>query len=369
MTGITGKGIFVVEDKRDFTILVYEWVTGGGLTGSPLPASWAAEGLAMRRAIAADFACLPGRPVRVVVPSDARLPDEPGRWTTVPGARAGDSDGLLALARTADLTVLIAPETSGILAHLTRGLERAGIASLGSTAAAVELAADKARLAARLQELKIATPPSRTIEPAAGMPADTVYPAVLKPVDGAGSVDTYYLTGAGDLLDSARAMPVALLQPFLSGTAMSASFLVGPAGERWLIGLGRQHMAIHAGRFHYEGGTVPVPCPLAVPELERAIAAVEGLRGFVGVDFLWNASERQATIIEINPRPTTSCVGLRELLAPGLLAQAWLAACGPATGDRRILTDLARLIHDRERALSFAADGKTCIDDREGSFS
>ena len=55
--------------------------TGAGLPAGRLPASWAAEGRAMRRAIAADFASLPGEPVRVIVTSDARLPDEPGPWT------------------------------------------------------------------------------------------------------------------------------------------------------------------------------------------------------------------------------------------------------------------------------------------------
>ena len=30
-------------------VLVHEWVTGGGLAGKPLPASWEREGSAMRR--------------------------------------------------------------------------------------------------------------------------------------------------------------------------------------------------------------------------------------------------------------------------------------------------------------------------------
>ena len=34
-----------------FVVLVHEWVTGGGLAGMPLPASWVREGGAMRRAI------------------------------------------------------------------------------------------------------------------------------------------------------------------------------------------------------------------------------------------------------------------------------------------------------------------------------
>ena len=223
------------------------------------------------------------------------------------------------LARAADFTVLIAPETSGILASLTRDFEHAGARLLGSTAEAVELTADKARLAARLQALSIDTPPTRTIVPGAGLPLDASYPAVLKPVDGAGSVDTFYLADAQSLPDRARQMPVAVLQPFVPGTPMSASFLVGHGGQSWLIGVGIQRMAIREGRFEYRGGTLPAPCPDALPQLKPAVDAIAGLRGFVGVDFIWDAEERRATILEINPRPTTSYVGL-EPARPSRLA-------------------------------------------------
>ena len=40
-------------------VLVHEWVTGGGMAGMALPASWEREGSAMRRAIAREFAALP----------------------------------------------------------------------------------------------------------------------------------------------------------------------------------------------------------------------------------------------------------------------------------------------------------------------
>ena len=53
-----------------------------------------------------------------------------------------------------------------------------------------------------------------------------------------------------------------------------------------------------------------------------------GLRGFVGVDFFWEPELDEATVLEINPRATTSFVGLSRLLPAGHLAAAWLAACG-----------------------------------------
>ena len=114
---------------KALTILVYEWVTGGGLAGSPLPASWAAEGAAMRRAIAADFASLAGDPVRVIVALDPRLPDDPGLWRVERIASGEHIDRILELARAADFTVLIAPETAGVLAGLTRDLHSAGVGS------------------------------------------------------------------------------------------------------------------------------------------------------------------------------------------------------------------------------------------------
>jgi len=79
----------------------------------------------MRRAIAADFAALPGPGARVVVTVDARWPDDPGPWTTI-RMDTGDSNQWLAdVARQADYTVLIAPETMGVLAGLAIGLESA----------------------------------------------------------------------------------------------------------------------------------------------------------------------------------------------------------------------------------------------------
>jgi len=351
-----------MADARSRTILVHEWVTGGGLAGSPLPASWAAEGRAMRRAIATDFGRLPGGAGRVIVTVDARLPIDTRRWTSVRIAPGEYADRMRELAQAADCTVLIAPETRGILAGLTRDLDDAGARLLGSTADAVELAGDKSRTAARLRECSIDTPPTRIVFPDQGLPRDGEYPAVLKPLDGAGSMDTFYLTGAQGLPAAARAMPIAVLQPFVPGTPMSASFLVGQDGRSWLIGVGAQHVAIRAGRFEYKGGTMPASCRDAAAQVQPALKAVAGLRGFVGVDFIWDEARGHATILELNPRPTTSYVGLVRLLAPGVLARAWLSACEPAASDQAILAGLADCIHGQKR-LSFDADGSLSHDD------
>jgi len=316
----------------------------------------------MRRTLTAEFGAMRERPIRVVVTLDARLPEDPGPWLVAPIAEGQHDVRLRELARVADLTVLVAPETRGILARLTRDLHATGAWVLGSSAEAVELAGDKAQLAARLEALGIDTPRSRPIIPALGLPADAEYPAVLKPVDGAGSVDTFYVADAQSLPQAARTMPSAILQRYVPGVPMSASFLVGQGRRAWLIGMGIQRMEIRDGRFVYRGGTLPAYRHRALPQIQPAVQAVAGLRGFVGVDFIWDAQQGHATILEINPRPTTSCVGLCRLLPPGHLARAWLDACEPSAEDFELLDGLSRIVHG-QKSLSFAATGQLIDED------
>ena len=279
----------------------------------------------MRRAIAADFAAISAPPaVRVMVTLDARLPDDPGPWTVERAAAGEGIEHLRQLAASVDFTVLIAPETSGVLARLSRELHTGGARLMGPSAAAVELAGDKARMSAWLKNAGVDTPRTQTVVPAAGLPADFEYPAVLKPVDGAGSLNTFWVRNSTDVPLEARSMPTAILQPFLPGAPMSASFLIGSDGEAHLIGIGAQRIAIRDGRFEYLGGTLPVSCEGSLDQIVPAVTSVAGLRGFVGVDFLWDLNRRHATVLEINPRPTTSYVGLSRVLGPGVLARAWL---------------------------------------------
>jgi predicted ATP-grasp superfamily ATP-dependent carboligase len=346
-----------MSSQKALTILIHEWVTGGGLGGLPFPAGWAEEGRAMRTALAADFAHLTERSVRVIVSVDSRLRADPGPWTV---ERIGAQDSLaqvVELARVVDVTILVAPETRGILASLTGEIDRAGSRHLGSSVEAVALTGDKARLADRLRSLTIATPATIMIDPATGLPPGTTYPAVLKPVDGAGSVDTYFVPDRLNLPAAARRMSRAILQPFVSGEPMSASFLVDQGGRAWLIGIGRQRVIVREGRFEYEGGTIPASCRAAESQLRPAVEAVSGLRGFVGVDFIWDAAFELATLIEINPRATTSYVGLSRVLGPGRLAGAWLAACEPDDRGIELLTGLADHVHSQAR-ISFGRDGK-----------
>ncbi len=315
----------------------------------------------MRRALAADFSASAGGTARVIVTLDARLPEDPGPWNIQRIAPGQLECRLPELARAADFTVLVAPETTGILARVTGALHSAGARVLGSLPHAIELTGDKERLCRWLESRGIATPPSRTINPSEGLPDDAEFPAVLKPVDGAGAIDTFCLTHHRRLPAAARKVPRALLQPYLPGTPMSASFLVDVHERGWLVGVGIQDVTVRDARFEYRGGRLPAPCRYAESQLRPIVESIPGLRGFVGVDFLWDEARRQATVLEINPRPTTSCVGLTRLLPAGQLADAWLVAFENQVGDAELLRGLADRVHG-SRPLSFDASGGVRFD-------
>jgi len=309
----------------------------------------------MRRAIASDFASIPG--ARVVMTLDARLPDEPGPWSLIRIGPDEADDTWARLGADADWTVLVAPETGGILADCSRTLAARGGRTLGATPEAIELTGDKERLETFLRALGIRTPTHRRVIPAHGLPSDAPYPAVLKPIDGAGSTETYWIGSPEDLPESARVEEVVLLQPYVSGIPSSASFLVGPEGRAQFVGIGRQRVEIEEGRFVYRGGVLPDRDADFAPVLARAVEAVPGLRGFVGVDFLRDQNKYDhtgVTILEINPRPTTSYVGLAQLLPPGQLAKAWIETMEGTT--EQPAEGLAKWVRSRG-PVTFNADG------------
>lgn len=336
------------------------------MADEPLPESWAAEGRAMRRALAADFAASLGAKTRVIVTLDSRFTPDDGPWTTVRMGAGSYTERLCEIARQADYTLLVAPETTGVLERLTSAVEGAGARTLGSSPKAVALTGEKADLGRWFEQRGIPTPRTRIVEPSKGLPADWTYPAVLKPIDGAGSMDTYRIDGPTQQPEGVGGLPASLLQPLETGEAMSAVFLVSPERGARLIVTGKQRIVVRDGRFAYQGGVLPVSCPGALPVLKRAVESVEGLRGFVGLDFLWDADRGEASVLEINPRPTTSCVGLCQVLSPGLLADAWLSGfMNPARWDDKI--NRIRQEVDASPMVRFGADGRIMPADEKDS--
>ena len=306
-------------------VFVFEYLTALGIgrdTADPRHAMYR-EGRAMREAVAEDFGRIPGSAVKVM----AQPADDPETTFRSTAGRC-------------DFTLVIAPESDGLLARYCREARQTSSHVLNPSAEAVELTSDKLALATHWRERGVRTP-ATTDRPPTRCEA---FPVVWKPRDGAGSTATFLLRDAFEVVRATRlvegeesAGPM-ILQEFVPGTAASVAFLCGPAGNVPLLPT-FQHLS-DDGRFQYRGGELPFPPDLAARAVQvatHAVGCVGGLKGYVGIDVILGdaADGSRDYAVEINPRLTTSYVGLRALADFNLAAAMLAVAAGESHTDYR----------------------------------
>jgi tyramine---L-glutamate ligase len=321
------------------TVLVYEFFTAGGFPPGKLPGGLATEALGMLWALLADFRRW--GTVRTITALDPRFEERvPGlNRNTLPAnevtsASPGNHPGIFdSLLKRCTFAMIIAPETGGVLADLTSKAESAGVPVLGSSSSAVITAGNKSSCDRLFRAAGLPTPTTLAVEFASAHQAAEQIgcPLIIKPVDGMGSegvcrVDR--LSEIAAILEMVRTVTSGdqiLLQRLAAGTPVSVSLL--KTGERCLpLSLNRQWIE-GGSQFRYLGSEVPFHHHAGERAMELACSAVRlipGLGGYVGVDLV--LEEDSAQLIEINPRLTTSYIGLRQVCAVNL-AQAITETC------------------------------------------
>jgi predicted ATP-grasp superfamily ATP-dependent carboligase len=281
-------------------IFIYECITAGGM-GANVPESLLLEGGAMLDAIVIDMQW-PDVDV-VMLRNGAETPAD-----------------FRAIAASSDWTLVIAPEFDDLLASRAQTVRDVGGRLLGPSPAAIRCTADKLYLASIWHQAGVPHP--RTILFESQMPVFPV-PCVVKPRDGAGSQAMLMAFGESDLPKLQRAREEwphgdLLLQQYIPGQPASVALLIGPV-QTIALAPARQHLS-RDFRFRYEGGSLPLPPPLARRATKlalQAVAGIDGLQGYVGVDLILG-EDGDDYAIEINPRLTTSYIGLRQLCEQNL---------------------------------------------------
>jgi predicted ATP-grasp superfamily ATP-dependent carboligase len=289
----------------------------------------------MLSAVLEDFARIPGVEVMSLLHEGHDLGGEGRPWQWVRAAR--EEPAFRDLARSSDFTLVIAPEFDDLLLTRCRWVKEAGGRLMGPDLEAIRLTGDKAAVARYLPWHGVPTPECRPFAPDLPVPP-LPFPLVCKPRHGAGSIATFLVRTPDQwsrFAERAREEGPereCVVQPFVPGQPASVAWLVGHKQAVPLLPATQE--LSDDGRLHYRGCRLPLPSPLAERALRltrRAVDVVPGLCGYVGVDLvLGEASDGgEDWVIEINPRLTSSYVGLR-VLARSNLADAMLRA---ASGD------------------------------------
>ncbi len=320
-------------------ILVFEYITGGGLNKQALPESLLQEGRLMLDALLADFKQLTLLPqyaeLSVLVMLDARLKQHMNTHDFKVAVIDADQDCYAEFkhyTQQCDAVWPIAPEFDDILHNLCLSVEQAKKHVLTSAATAVALTGNKFNSYLHFKKHRINTVPTRLFKPGVDdisvqinsllqesntkeVTKDKAYDAqwIIKPIAGVGCMDSYVLPSIDSLKQIAQSGGDTVIQPHINGEKLSLSCLF-KNGEAWLLSVNQQHFTVYKQQYHLDAITVNVPVEQQIYKdlIAKIALAIPELWGYVGIDLI--KTPTQVFVLEINPRLTTSFVGIQAAL-------------------------------------------------------
>lgn len=307
-------------------IFVCEFITGGGLCGEPLPDSLAKEGALMRDALLSDLSELN---VDILSTFDVRVKNTALQATIWKiNGHAGftaikQDDDIWAIWTSqiaqADAVLVIAPETDGVLLKFAQLTHSLGKIWLGCGRDAIEICADKIKTADFLQKnyMPVPTFSWQTFCDYQQKNPEVFFAnggkMIAKPIDGAGCVDTFVFDNVTSLSEfmAPQRKKSHIIQCFIQG--QSASFvMLCTNNQAHLLCCNKQIIEIKNNQLAFKG--VQINAYKQHWDIFARVAdylqeRMPSLQGLVGVDVVFD--ENKMMVIEINPRLTTSYVGLR----------------------------------------------------------
>lgn len=318
---------------RTMKVFLGEYVCGGGLGAQPAEDSLRLEGAAMLAALAADLDRVATLSIPVVPhlcpklpPSEQHIidPSKPlwGQWVKA--------------AQGCDAAIVIAPERRGILAKAVGMLRAAGVDVIAGTGDFLRVASDKQQTARAFVAAGVPHPVTfLPNDPRSVERLQQCEQFIVKPRDGCGTEAIELFDNLQDAMK--RAGEDDVLQGYVPGTPVSVSVIV-LGNELFVLPAVTQDISI--ANCMYQGGSGPLCADWqrrAASLAQRAIAAMPPhARGFVGLDLVLGEESSGDVVIEINPRVTTSYVGLRHMISGNPAARLLGLLSGPARCNRPV---------------------------------
>ena len=333
-------------------IAVLEFVCGGGVKGSnsvgctpPDLASYRhlyREGFAMLGSLASDISKC-GHDVVTCLDTNAKDAGAQQELTThrvacnvIHSSNAWLEDWI-ETAEQCDTTIIIAPELDNILFQTVAALRNHGLHVLSSSLPFLQATTDKWMSSKLLAAHNVHQPQTWMLSEYLSIHLQhPSTPMTLKRRDGAGCVGMRFFENANDLnryvkneSNGCQAnLDQWLVQPWHGGQPASIALVAHPGSAKFL---GSLEQSIHIEPLNdqrvynvsYRGGAGPIRS-IDFERLEQTAEAVlealpRGALGWIGIDLLLpSAQDPEITVIEINPRLTTSYLGYRKWYGPAL---------------------------------------------------
>lgn len=210
-----------------------------------------------------------------------------------------------------DTCVFVASEEKNALYEITKIIEDNSVQIVGSNSNAVEICTDKFKT---YETLKGAVKQAKTIKTNRKKTVldnfSYLKPLILKPNNG---VDCQDIILVKDIETLDKINSEVIFQEYIEGEDYSLSLL--KINDKIIpLSLNKQIIRKENNEFSYCGAILPVDHPLkedAIEIAKKVINKIDGLNGFISVDFIFN---EEVHFLEINARFATPYVGLRKII-------------------------------------------------------
>jgi predicted ATP-grasp superfamily ATP-dependent carboligase len=316
--------------EENLKLLVYEHISGGGFGEDQIPKNVLCEGFGMLRTLIEDFRAA-GHNITAILDrsiSELKPPLKADSILSVSSPQEAREKFREILSQV-DAVYIIAPETDDLLRSLVKFVEQADVTSLNCPAKAIEKVSNKIVLSKSLKRNGIPAPETLTFntqdsaEEIGKIIRDRInFPVIFKPSNGVSCCglsvvrNKKQVSAALHKIKNATSNKEFLVEELINGTATSVS-LFSIDGKSVPASLNRQEVAIETPKAasKYIGGSVPFDDLLqneAFDKAKRIVKLFPDLCGYIGIDFV--LAEGEAVAIEVNPRLTTSYIGLRRVI-------------------------------------------------------
>ncbi len=289
---------------------LFEFITGGGLSGQTLPDSLAREGRIMVKTILKELiAC--GH-TEIAITKDQRIKSY-SKNIIEHTISSSLEESLPEIIRNSNISWLIAPETGNCLYKLTDLFLKNSSIFIGSDLNAVKITTSKLMTYNVLKNANITTPDTFFLNEAI---PNSKSGWIIKPDDGVGAENCIYIRDRDELVEriSNKKNNKYVIQPFIDGEHMSMSLFIYNKNAQ-LLSCNKQEIVLKNNLVKLT--TIIVNEYLSYADRMRELAeyivsVIPGLSGYVGIDLIRYGNKFY--VVDINPRFTTSYAGLSASL-------------------------------------------------------